>query len=62
MNMPPHRFLFELREIQGEPSPDALQIEGDEAPPPGWEIVPTRRARQLVDYLLSLDRSYEIEE
>lgn len=58
--MPPFRFLFETREIQGARSPDALEIEGEQAPPEGYEIVPTRDARNLVAYLIQLDHSYEI--
>ena len=57
--MPPHRFLFEKRRIEGEPSPEALEVPDIE---PGWEIVPKDSARALVAYLKSLDQSYEIEE
>jgi cbb3-type cytochrome oxidase cytochrome c subunit len=52
--MPPYRFLFERRKIQWRPSPDALQLSGDLAPPPGYEIVPKPEATALVAYLLSL--------
>lgn len=57
--MPPYRFLFEQRRIEGQPSPDAIDVPGLEA---GWEIVPRESARALVAYLKSLDQSYEIEE
>jgi len=57
--MAPYRFLFSKRRIEGEPSPDALDLAGLE---PGWEVVPTESARALVAYLKSLDQSYEIEE
>jgi len=47
---PPHRFLFEEQEIQGQRSGDALEIETGE----GMEIVPKPQARALVSYLMSL--------
>jgi len=51
--MPPFRFLFETRRIEKSRSPDALP--DDIAPrPPGYEVVPTRDAKRLVAYLLSL--------
>ena len=52
--MPPYRFLFEKRKIGREPSADALKLTGELAPGPGYEIVPTDQAKQLVAYLLSL--------
>lgn len=60
--MPPYRYFFEKRKIVGEPSPEALPLEDEWAPEEGYEIVPTRDARALVAYLLSLDQSYEIPE
>ena len=50
--MPPYRFLFEKRRINGERSPDALPAEL--APDAGYEIAPTAEAKALVAYLLSL--------
>jgi cbb3-type cytochrome oxidase cytochrome c subunit len=52
--MPPYRFLFQQRKIGKTPTPDALQLTGELAPPAGYEIVPTDDARALVAYLLSL--------
>ncbi|HXT41143.1 MAG TPA: cbb3-type cytochrome c oxidase subunit II [Candidatus Angelobacter sp.] len=52
--MPPYRFLFEKRKIGREPAADALKLAGEFAPEPGYEIVPTDQAKQLVAYLLSL--------
>jgi len=52
--MPPYRFLFETRKIGARPSPDALKLAGKLAPAPGYEVVPTARARELVAYLQSL--------
>jgi cytochrome c oxidase cbb3-type subunit 2 len=59
--MPPYSYLFEHRRIVGQPSADALELDGEWKPPQGFEIVPTARARELVAYLKSLERSYEIE-
>lgn len=61
-NMPPFAFLFEERQIEGDPSPDALPLKGRWSLPPGREAVPTAEARALIAYLKSLDRTYEIGE
>ena len=53
-NMAPFPYLFEKREFTGEPSPDALKLPGEFAPPPGIEIVPKQEALALVAYLQSL--------
>ena len=62
--MPPYAFLYETREIVASPSADALQFaSGSEyAPEPGYEVVPTRRAKALVEYLLSLKINYSLPE
>lgn len=52
--MPPYRFLFERRKIRLHPSPEALALPGDLAPPPGYEVVPKPAANALVAYLISL--------
>lgn len=52
--MPPFRFLFETRKIAGAPSPDALRLPKELAPPASYEVVPTDDAKNLVAYLLSL--------
>lgn len=52
--MPPFRFLFQVRKIDGAPSPDALQLPKEFAPPAGYEVVPTDDAKNLTAYLLSL--------
>ncbi|HEV7925308.1 MAG TPA: cbb3-type cytochrome c oxidase subunit II [Verrucomicrobiae bacterium] len=52
--MPPYRFLFETRKIGFFPSPDALVLPDRDAPPAGFEIIPTEKARALAAYLLSL--------
>ena len=61
-NMPAYRFLYEQRRIGGEPSADALKLNRREAPPEGWEIVPTYDAKCLVAYLMSLDQSHPLNE
>ncbi|HWA87791.1 MAG TPA: cbb3-type cytochrome c oxidase subunit II [Opitutus sp.] len=62
--MPSYKFLFEQRVISSnrQPADDAITLYGPLAPPPGTEIVPTHRARRLVEYLLSLSQSYEYPE
>jgi cytochrome c oxidase cbb3-type subunit II len=52
--MPPYRFLFETRKIGPFPSRDAIVLPEEDAPPPGYEIVPRPQARALVAYLLNL--------
>ena len=52
--MPPFRYLFEVRKIGAAPSPDALTLTGEFAPPAGFEVVPTTDAKHLAAYLLSL--------
>jgi cytochrome c oxidase cbb3-type subunit 2 len=52
--MPPFRYLFEVRKIRREPSPDALKLPPEFAPPAEYEVVPKPEARELAAYLLSL--------
>jgi cytochrome c oxidase cbb3-type subunit 2 len=52
--MPGFKFLFEVRKIAATPSADALNLPPQDAPPAGYEVVPTQDAKQLVAYLLSL--------
>lgn len=61
-NMPAYRFLYEKRRVSGERSADALKLTGKDAPPEGWEIVPTYEAKCLVAYLMSLDQSHPLKE
>jgi cytochrome c oxidase cbb3-type subunit 2 len=62
--MPPFRFLFTMKKINGLPSPDSLKLPISEPvkPLPGYELVPTDRAKALVAYLRSLKVDYELEE
>ena len=60
---PPFRFLYEFRPVVGENSPKALKLPGDYAQRhgyarPGYELVPTPRAEELVAYLLNLKDTY----
>ncbi len=53
--MPPFRYLFETRKkVNGEFSPDALNLPKEFAPAEGYEVVPTDDVKKLVAYLLSL--------
>ena len=54
---PPMRFLYDKRKIIGQPSTEAVHVTGDDAPAPGYEVVPRHDAKALVAYLLSLKRS-----
>ncbi len=61
-NMPAYHFLYQKRRITGEPSADAIKLAGADAPPDGFEIVPTYEAKCLVAYLMSLDQSHPLKE
>lgn len=61
-NMPSYRFLYQTRQISDAPSVDALHFTGSDAPPEGWEIVPTFDAKCLVAYLMSLSQSHPLKE
>ncbi len=62
-NMPPYPFLYETRPIPDDgPSPDALSLPAEFAVDEGYEVVPTRRARELVAYLLELRLDYDLPE
>ena len=60
--MPPHAFLFQKHEADGHPMPKgAVAIPAKFADKPAY-IVPTERAQALVEYLKSLDHSYDVPE
>jgi cbb3-type cytochrome oxidase cytochrome c subunit len=61
-NMPTYRFLYEKRRIAGERSAEALQLSGADAPPEGWEVVPTYDAKCVVAYLMGLNQSHALKE
>jgi cytochrome c oxidase cbb3-type subunit II len=60
--MPPFDYLFEKRRIVGEKAYDALPLKDEWAPPAGFEIVPTERAKALVAYLKAQNRSFPLKE
>ena len=49
VSMPAYRWLFQTREIQGQPSVDAFKLEGAIAPLAGYEVVPTAEGKALVE-------------
>ncbi|HEY4257893.1 MAG TPA: hypothetical protein VGM66_11825 [Candidatus Udaeobacter sp.] len=59
-NMPSYRFLYEKRRISDARSADALQLTGSDAPPEGWEVVPSFDAKCLVAYLMALNQSHPL--
>jgi cbb3-type cytochrome oxidase cytochrome c subunit len=61
-NMPSYRFLYRTRRITDARSSDALQLTGSDAPPNGWEIVPTFDAKCLVAYMLALNQSHPLKD
>jgi cbb3-type cytochrome oxidase cytochrome c subunit len=61
-NMPSYRFLYQARRISDARSSDALQLTGSEAPPEGWEIIPTYDARCLVAYMMALNQSHPLKD
>jgi cytochrome c oxidase cbb3-type subunit 2 len=61
-NMPSYRFLYQTRRISDASSAEALRLTGSDAPPDGWEVVPTFDARCLVAYLMSLNQSHPLKE
>jgi cytochrome c oxidase cbb3-type subunit 2 len=61
-NMPSYRFLYEKRRITGERSAEALQLSSSDAPPAGWEVVPTYDAKCVVAYLMGLNQSHPLKE
>jgi len=61
-NMPSYRFLYQKRRISDARSSDALHLTGSDAPPEGWEIVPTYDAKCLVAYMMALNQSHPLSE
>jgi cytochrome c oxidase cbb3-type subunit 2 len=56
--MPSYRYLFEKRKISGQRSNDALNVATED----GYEVVPKPEAKELVGYLLTLDKSHPLKE
>src|SRR5881392_391756 len=61
-NMPSYRFLYQACRISDVRSSDALQLTGSDAPPEGWEIIPTYDAKCLVAYMMALNQSHPLKE
>jgi len=61
-NMPAYRFLYKKRRISDARSAEALQLTGSDAPPEGWEVVPTYDAKCLVAYMMALNQSRPLSE
>jgi len=61
-NMPAYRFLYEKRRIRDQGSTDALRLTGSDAPPEGWEVIPSYDAKCLVAYLMALNQSHPLNE
>jgi cbb3-type cytochrome oxidase cytochrome c subunit len=59
-NMPSYRFLYEKRRIRDQRSAEALKLTGSDAPPEGWEVIPTYDAKCLVAYLMALNQSHPL--
>ncbi len=59
--MPPMPFLFEERPVEVQVPYDALAFP-PEWSKPGRAVVPTRRAKALVAYLKSMDKSHPVPE
>jgi cytochrome c oxidase cbb3-type subunit 2 len=57
-NMPAYRYLFKKQKTGGQRSADALEAPVEA----GYEIVPKPEAKNLVGYLLSLDKSHPLKE
>jgi cytochrome c oxidase cbb3-type subunit 2 len=57
-NMPPYRYLFKKQKIGSQRSAEALDVPVED----GYQIVPTQEAKDLVGYLLSLDKSHDLKE
>lgn len=57
-NMPPYRYLFTKKKVSGQRAADAIDVDAGA----GYEIVPKPEAKQLVAYLLSLDRTFPLPE
>jgi cytochrome c oxidase cbb3-type subunit 2 len=62
--MPSFSYLYEVKEIDGKPSENAIIVPEDSSyyPGEGYEVVPTAKANALVKYLLSLKINYELPE
>ena len=61
-NMPAYPFLYEVREVVGEASANALILPEEFSPGEGLEVIPKRKAESLASYMLSLKVDYDLKE
>jgi cytochrome c oxidase cbb3-type subunit II len=58
---PSYKHLYTVQVIQGQGSANALPLRGTHfAAKPGYEVVPSPQAEQLVSYICSLKRDYPL--
>ncbi len=60
--MPAYSYLFITQKITGQPSNEALPLIGDDTPAPGYEVIPTQKAKALAAYMLSLKKDYHLQQ
>ena len=60
--MPAFPQLFREKEFSGTPAANALDLQGNDTPEEGTEIVPTEKGVALVAYLQSLNLDYDLPE
>jgi len=60
--MPAYPFLYEVREVVGEASANALILPEEFSPGEGLEVIPKRKAESLASYMLSLKVDYDLKE
>lgn len=60
--MPAYPQLFRAKEVSGTSAANALDLQGNDMPAEGTEIVPTQKGVALVAYLQSLNLDYDLPE
>jgi hypothetical protein len=61
--MPPFRFLFRVADKSEPVQAGAVDLPARDSPlKKDSYLIPTERAQDLVDYLMSLDHSYDLPE
>ena len=59
--MPPHPFLFEQHNVNGQVPKRAVMLPPKWSPKPAY-ILPSDRAELLIEYLRGLDHTYPLPE
>lgn len=54
--MPSFRHLYKTQPVQGNGSPEALDLSKEYAPKKGFEVIPSQEAKELVNYISSLKK------